>query len=416
MAGISLVQSVPKNTRVTRRPQHTFQVRHVPFAIQPFLIAPVLPGETMENMLLQSRVVSDPIKNPLTGWWLEYYFFYVKHRDLDEREDLTAMALDMNHDLSGLYEAASEPYYHFGGTINWSKLCLKRVVDEYFRDEGEAWDGFTIGGMPSASINANGWWDTMMPLADWGEDDGVDVDLDADGTITTGEIDQARRMWEFMSANKLTKMDYEDFLATYGVRPAKEELHKPELIRYVRDWTYPVNTVDPASGSPSSACSWVVSERLDKDRFFREPGFIFGVTCCRPKTYYRNQIGSGVWYLKSLQTWLPAVMEDDPMTSVIQVGGSAVSPVDIANADYMLDVRDLFIYGDQFINFDPAATDANMVPLPSATTLHRYITAIADIDEFFVTAGTNRIRHDGVVTLSIKGRQRDRTPTELSKT
>ena len=69
--------------RVTRGPRHSFNLRHRPFQIQPFLLAPVLPGETMKSLLLQSRAVTSPISNPLVGWWLEYYVFYVKHRDLD---------------------------------------------------------------------------------------------------------------------------------------------------------------------------------------------------------------------------------------------------------------------------------------------------------------------------------------------
>lgn len=401
------MMDAPQVGRIPRRPSHNFHLRHQPYQIQPFLLAPVLPGETLKSGVMQARAVTKPIRNPLIGWWLEYYFFYVKHRDLDEREDLTAMALDMNHDLSGLYEAASEPYYHFGGTINWSKLCLKRVVDEYFRDEGEAWDGFNIGGMPSASINANGWWDTMMPLADWGEDDGVNVDLDADGTITTGEIDQARRMWEFMSANKLTKMDYEDFLATYGVRPAKEELHKPELIRYVRDWTYPVNTVDPASGSPSSACSWVVSERLDKDRFFREPGFIFGVTVARPKVYLKNQIGSAAGLLNNAITWLPALLRDDPATSITEVA-SGTGPAPGTTGGYWVDVRDLLVYGDQFVNFDLAETDAGLVALPTAGLQRRFVSQ-TDVDNLFVGETGGYISQDGRADLTILGTQADHT-------
>ena len=75
------VANLAQQRRVTRRPQHTFQLRHRPWEIQPFMLAPVLPGETMQNLLLQARVVTDPIKNPLIGWWCEHYVFYVKHRD-----------------------------------------------------------------------------------------------------------------------------------------------------------------------------------------------------------------------------------------------------------------------------------------------------------------------------------------------
>jgi hypothetical protein len=66
-----VAQSVPtgKTGRRARRPEHRFELASTPWAITPFLIAPVLPGDTMTNLLLQARVVSDPIKNPLIGWW-----------------------------------------------------------------------------------------------------------------------------------------------------------------------------------------------------------------------------------------------------------------------------------------------------------------------------------------------------------
>jgi hypothetical protein len=77
-----LIREVGKSRRIPRNPQHRFYLETRPWQIQPFLIAPVLPGETMKNLLLQSRVVSDPLLASLTGWFCEYYFFYCKHRDL----------------------------------------------------------------------------------------------------------------------------------------------------------------------------------------------------------------------------------------------------------------------------------------------------------------------------------------------
>ena len=141
--------------RVTRSPRHTFQLRHKPFCIQPFMLAPVLPGETMKSLLLQARAVTAPIANPLIGWWLEYYFFYVKHRDLDGRDDFSEMMLDLDKDMSGYKSAASAVHYHMAGRINWSALCLKRVTEEYFRTEEEVWNTHAVDGLPLAKINGD---------------------------------------------------------------------------------------------------------------------------------------------------------------------------------------------------------------------------------------------------------------------
>ena len=38
--------------------------------------------------------MSEPVKSALSGWWLEHYLFYVKHRDLGDAQTLVNMMLD----------------------------------------------------------------------------------------------------------------------------------------------------------------------------------------------------------------------------------------------------------------------------------------------------------------------------------
>ena len=402
------ISNAPRAGRVTRSPRHNFQIRQKPFLLQPFMLAPVLPGETLKSAMLQSRAVTSPIVNPLIGWWLEYYLFYVKHRDLDGRDDFTEMMLDLDKDMSAYNEAADAKYYHFAGTINWARLCLKRVTEEYFRDEDEAWNNVTVDGLPVVRVNNDGLYNSIVL-----DDNFVgpsDVTLDAtDNAVTASEIDAALRTWQFQRANGMTAMDYEDFLATYGITPKPEENHRPELLRYLREWQYPSNTVNPADGVPSSAVSWAIAERADKDRFFREPGFIFGVTVARPKVYLKNQDGSGAHVLNSALEWLPAIMRDDPWTSVRKFAETEgpFSVVSDANG-YWLDVKDLFLHGDQFLNFANTATDANLVSLPTAA-LNTLYPSSADIDALFAGA-KKTVSQDGVVQLNILGALQETTP------
>ena len=58
---------LPQVGRKLRQPEHAWAVKHLPFAIQPFMIAPVLPGETLKNALLQVRAVLQPVKSALSG-------------------------------------------------------------------------------------------------------------------------------------------------------------------------------------------------------------------------------------------------------------------------------------------------------------------------------------------------------------
>lgn len=404
---IKVMQSLPKTTRKNRSPEHRWNLRSRPFQIQPCMIAPVLPGETLKNVNFQARVVTDPIKNPLIGWWNEYYFFYVKLRDLDPT--IANLAVDMmitpGATLTGLNSAAAVPHYHArSDTPNWSLECLKVVTDRFFRDEDEAWNTALIDTLPIAKAEHPGWMDSL-----------IDTTVLPDGGLLPGgaanptaeEATNALNTYEYLRGMKFIDMTFEDFLRSYGVNvPTAEEVNKPELIRYVREWSYPVNHVEPTTGVPSSAVSWAVRERIDKDRFFREPGFIFGVTVARPKLYYSRQLGSLVDFMNTPFSWLPAIMNDHPETSLREFAAAA-GPLTTTTNGYWVDMRDLLIYGDQFVNFDLTATDAGLVALPTAGLNKRYPDATM-IDSLFT--GTNKlIRQDGVAKLQILGAQVDMT-------
>lgn len=406
-----ILKPVGKLGRKHRKPQHTFQLRHMPWQIQPFMIAPVLPGETLKNILLQSRCVTKPIKNGLVGWWMEHHFFYIKHRDLDDRELFTGMMLDPDADTSSLNSAANVKTYHFGTSIDWVKLCLNRVRDTYFRDEEEIGTTFEIDGLPVAQIGNQTWADSLVPEDHFGASTDLDVDTNADDTITASEIDNTMRMWEFLRANKLTDASYEDYLATFGIRSPPAENHRPELIRSSRNWSYPVNHVEPTTGVPASAVSWAVAERADKDRFFSEPGFIFGVTIARPKVYYSKQSGSISSVMNDAISWLPAILSDDPYTSVKPFAAGA-NPLPAATDGYWIDVKDYLLYGEQFINFSLADTAANLVALPANAIGNKRYPAAGDVNGLFTgaTDAARVVEQDGIVSLDILSHMVDTTP------
>lgn len=406
------IHSLAKTGRVMRRPRHTFNLEYRPFELQPLMIAPVIPGETMKSLLVQQRVISDPIDNPLIGWWHGLYFFYVKLRDLDGRDDFTEIFIDEDKDISSYNEAASTVYHHAAGNPNWLKLCLKRVVEEYFRDEGEAWDNYTSNGLPIAKVNGTGFWQSALDSGAYSTED-FNIDTDASTTIEASEVEDAMRKWQFLKMNQLTDMSYEDYLRSYGISVPKDVSHMPELIRYVEEWTYPTNTVEPSTGVPSSAVSWSLRESANKDRFFKEPGFVIGITCTRPKVYLKNTSGNAADIMTDAYNWLPAVLSDDPYTSLKLLGQTDAPLSGVSDtAGYWIDLKDLLIHGDQFMNFAKTATDKNIVDLPSADLTNKTYVATTDIDNLFTTktAGTGQMRSDGIVNLGILGRLTDTTP------
>lgn len=417
MANLILDQNVPRVGRVPRRPLHPFHLKTVPFAIQPMCIAPVLPGETVKNILLQSRVVSQPVKNPLIGWWKEYYFFYVRHSQLDGADDFKQMMLDFEHSLASYVPSATNAkYYQFddNGGIDWVGQCLKLVTEEYFRDEGEAWNNITIDGLPAAALNADSWLDSLRDITSI--PDGGDLgDIEAAAEdVTMAALDKAFTTWQFLQAQNLTNQTYEEWLRAHGIRGAlAEDPRTPELIRYVRDWTYPSNTIGTSGedlGVPASALSWSMSERADKDRFISEPGFIFGVTITRPKVYRAKQKGTLVQWLDNAMMWVPMTLAGNPETSLREFANNQGPLAGNITNGYLVDMRDLFIYGDQFANFDiDADTTGVGIDVPTTAGVHKYPTETM-VDTLFVSGdATDGVREDGVVSFNILGRQRDHT-------
>jgi hypothetical protein len=426
---------VPMSQRVPRRPRHSFQVRQLPWGIQPVAIAPVIAGETMQNALIQTRAVSDPISNPLVGWWLEYFLFYVKLRDIEYTQNLAApnvpiypdiekMLLDPNWDFttSTLYNAAAQiETYKGAGSIDWVQHCLRRVTETWFRKDGEAWNvGGLRGGVPCTSLwedeqegNGAGWWDSAVRSSAVTWDEGINVDLNLDQTITTAEIDQAMRVWQYQLATGQTVMNFNDYLKQFGISVPIDDLHRPELLRFVRQWQYPSNTVDPLTGTPSSALSWSVAERADKDRFFSEPGFLFLCSVFRPKIYYRNQGDAAVQMLTNCFTWMPQLFSAEPQSSWRNFADSAVpktrgpygtTPV----GGYWVDIKDLYLYGDQFVNQpmgpSPVGDNLNVISNPT-TTLGVRFPGTTDHQKFFKDITKCYLHQDGVCNFTILGTQ-----------
>lgn len=393
-------------SRHMRRPKHNFFVEPEFWEIQPILLAPVLPGESLKRLTIQSRVVTPPLKAKTVGLWLEYYFFYVPFRMMPDSDSLVAMFVDPSATLS---TSAAQAYsYYDGRGYNFITQCLQAVVTEWFRRDGELWSTYTIrANRPAASTGIDTLGDSLIDatvLTDGGAIAGMNVD----------ELDRARMVLEYRRQLRLSgagggPSDYEEIVASYGasLRLAKER-DRPELIRYLRQWTYPTNTVEPTTGVPTTAASWAVSDRATKRRAFNEPGFIFGVQCIRPKLYHANQTGHGSSMLDRAQRWLPPVMDETGMERSLAEFTNAQGPYGKSAGGftngYWLDVLDLFNYGDQYIDYQTAA-NGNSIALPTTAQVIRYGTE-ALADTFLVTASTQS-QCDGNVSLEIATRHVD---------
>lgn len=433
---VGIAPAYAATRRVQRRPQHRFNIRFQPYELTPFMIAPVLPGETLKNLMLQAQVWSTPLLGgPLknVGWWNEYFYFYVKHRDLMGYEvatdglgkDLIDMFVTGESLSSHVDSDGNVPTYCPPGGIDFVLECVKRITEEYFRDEGEAWNVATVAasGLPKVKIFGKGqsdWTEKLTRDTDY-EDRRVSLDVDNDGDITVDEVERAYIEWAAMKDAGLMDMDYEDWMRTYGARsvlPNQDRVdhHRPEDMVHFREFTYPTNTVEPSTGVPATAAGWRVGVRSTKSFAFPEPGWIIGLCTARPKVYLGNQQGAVASMMMTRDSWLPAILNNQLDVSHMEIphavgplAGLVTTPgTPDVDHDYWIDLRDLLNYGDQFINY-AIGNAAPAVALPTASGQRRYVSD-SDIARFFPSAGEGfkGFEADGVCSLSILGRQQER--------
>lgn len=416
----------PQSARKMRMPRHPFYIKHAPFEIQPFFIAPVLPGETMKNLRFQARVLTSPIKSKLIGWWCEHYFFYCKHRDLADSDTFQTLMLDSTADLTGAADyrtSAANAFTGWTGTgtgMDWLQACIKAIIPAYFRDQGGAWNECTIDGNPASYVYPPG-TDTWLQSAvlDTGMA-AVDVTIPVNATpdpdvVNVSDVLSSIRQYEMLRAQGLVEMTYEDYLRSYGVRVERPVENTPELVRYSRVWAYPSATVAPSTTTAgdaevSSAVSWSIAERADKDRFFREPGFLVGLTVVRPKVYLSTIKRPAVSLMDDLYSWLPAMLAMDSEASFKMVTDAATDILGGgASGNWWIDLKDLFLHGDQFTN-QTDLSSANGMALPDAS-LGTKAPVQASVDAMFVSAdATGGVLQDGIVNMAILGQQVDTSP------
>lgn len=423
------IVNAPKTGRIIRKPKHPFNVITEPWQIQPFFIAPVLAGETLQSLDIKARVVSDPILNPLIGWWQDYYFFYVKHSDLEGGQDFMEMHIDPSKDMSAYDDATDIPTNHKGGTeidINYVQRCTDVCINAWFRNEGETASDHLINGVSAARIGNTDYLDSCGLTAN---SEGIaDIDYTSttagvgDGTaaVTAAEISEGQKHYNFLRSNGMTQMTYSDYLKSFGVNVPAEYDNRPEILREIHQWTYPSNTINASTGAPSSACSWNIAERADKKRFFKEPGFLIGLTVTRPKVYMKLIHGSLTSLMNSAYRWLPAMLSDDAWSSIINIDASN-PPLTLVAAEYFVDLKDLLLYGEQFVNFDRGTVGQNLVSIPYNTGgLVNKEWATDDnsrelfVDQADLSTSLDKVRQDGIVQLAISGTQYDTTPNQLN--
>lgn len=413
---VRLEEQTKTTSRSMRSPQHPFLLQLTPWMLQPCVLVPVLPGETMKNATFNARIISEPIRNAVTGWWAEFYLWYVRLADLEVADVVREAIIDPTKTMTSINKSPVQAsYMHMNVNYpSWVYECLRVITRAYFRDEGEEFATTSnVGGHPMVAVAGDQWHDSLIRAADVGPETGAD------------DWEKKWSVYQNMRRAKLTTNTFEEWLAKYGVavppqiREAIQDFHIPELVRFVRDFVQPQTTVDPATGLYAATVQWNMAERMDKRRFFDQPGWLFGCIVLRPKSYLSNHRTTvSDILLSDYLGWLPPEFETDPHTTLKKhtadsIGGAAgAGPVHKSDVDYFYDARDLYLRGEQYLNFDTAVIPGadslpgawNLVDLPTQTLINRRYPTLADAQRLFTTTNRQYAKCDGIFTPRIASR------------
>ena len=417
--------------RTVRSPVHDFNLRHRPFVMQPSFVAPVLPGDTLKNCLISYSAMTDPVKHPLIGWWLDHHVFYVPFRAMGDSQILQDMVLDPAFGELGAAadEAADVDFYHATATKpSFAIMATQAVIEEYFRNEGEDWlTNAHLDNVPQIGLRKKNALSSFILDSATGEPDVLPGTADADdnldeilGSGLSATFAGAYDAYQALVAASVVDITFEDWLEQYGVKlPTPDNDPRPQRILSHSDWKFPSKAIDQTDGSIAAACHWRDrcttprnSGKKPYGKRFKEPGVVIGFVCATPKVYLGNQSESVLDHMTRSLDWLPAVLGEQAFTSLKlftdAAGGGPLQAV--ASGDYWLDIRDLFVHGDQFVNFALTATDANLVALPGSDGRSRFVSS-TDADNLFAAASpANKVYTEGRARLSFLSQVTDMTP------
>lgn len=419
---IKLVEDAPRHKRRMRRPRIDTSSIMIPYGIAPIGFHPVLPGETLKSLWGQLTFVSDPLRSRFQTGWLDTFAFYVKHSQLNIASDLINMHVDGVTLPTTPLAAEDREFITPAGGVDFVKRCYDQIVAWYFRDSDEALTpatGLLSFDQQPAQIQRDGWWQSgklasSAPASDH-ELPGEDPEQPTDNIVEATYANHWTQ-WQRMRALGLTEATYEDYLKAQGVAVVEknndEELNKPELLGRWGEFLMPVNTVEPSTGTPSTAHVKTLKLQLDAAKALREPGWIMLVACWRPKVHLNNIKGTMAAFMTEADDWMPASLSQHGYTS-LKSFNSATGPAPVATTGasaMWVDLRDYLLYGEQQCFYSPNdATDSYTLrttgmlapALPDANFNTRYLTTAQAKDVFLNPANFNAMRVDGVISFEI---------------
>lgn len=370
-----------------------------PFGLYPVLAAPVMAGETVRGLRLRLRVISMPLRYPLGGAYLHFWWAYCPAR-LSVGTDIVN---ELSPSTTGLLETSDVPrMFSKVGQLRLIQLTYDVIVNTLIAREGQTLPAFD--GARKVPRIWSDWTNNLSKLPS-----GLTVselperEIDTEGDLDIA-MDRERTLLEAGS--------YDQFVRAFGV-PEPRRDDEAVLFNHGRFWTQPTNTVEPSTGVPSSAWTWAIDTVMPKVRRVKEPGVMMLLASIRPKMLHRKADASYLGRMVGLLQWVPptddaqawhAISDNDPVWSSTFKGSGSTQ--------LLIDRQDVFGKGEAFINDIPANLPY-AVPQDTAgayngadlAALRGEFVADADIDALFSgsTTVSRRIYYDGIAEMTVQG-------------
>jgi len=263
--------------------------------------------------------------------------------------------------------------------------------------------------LPWIKVNNRSWYQNMMfKPAD-----------DAVPTTDASDTYQHLQAWQMLQQMQMTELTYEKYLETFGVQSVNPSQGNPEILRFSRSWTQPVNTIEPTTGAPSSAWVWNDEIKMDKPKRFEEPGFVLTLAAVRPKLFAGGVDATLCGNLWGFSDWYPSYNLNDPTAGVREILGNdpVFTTPDATPETLIYDHRDLLSHGEQFVNSTDAPYDLPINDFFGQSTgaiteqIRQEYAGSTAINNLFAnpTFGNAVCYYDGIIQSQIAGHVTDTT-------
>ncbi len=347
MPKIATTTNATAGRRGERRPVFRASVELEPWEITPFMCFPLLPGETLHNILVDGRFLLNGCVSPLYPWYLDVQIFAVKLSDLDiDFEQILLQSAQAGP--SSLVDSAAKPMVGEAvGGISISNLVYKRIVDQFWKTDNV---------LPNSTINT----DLKIAPVKW---------RGSHATLVEGETEKLMLRPDEITSDEL-KFDlldadptWTDVLRQYGVKVSQGEAGVPERIMWESIAKHPVFVQSDAADTIVTRYQvlWSVREaRLTgkgQGIFAKEPMAIMGLVTIRPEIIEGNKRFMQINDLTDRERWwAPPFNTMDAVQNLLQEPGSGITAghawVDAAAGTTFINALDYWFMGESFTNMD----------------------------------------------------------------